>query len=109
LFELKPVRNFDWQAADDDRAVVLVPKFRSRLLRRLLPGAAGRNFRVRLDADGSFVWSLCDGGTTVLDIADRFHARSGGDLADVRDRVAGFVQRLARDRLVTLEPQGERS
>ena len=104
---MKPVRNFDWQTADDDRAVVLVPKFRSRLARRLLPRTASRNIRVRLDADGSFVWSLCDGGTTVLQIADRLHARSGGDLADVRDRVAGFVQKLARDRLVTLEPLGE--
>jgi hypothetical protein len=84
-----------------------VPKFRSRLARRLLPRAASRHFRVRLDADGSFVWSLCDGGTTVLQIADRLHARSGGDRADVRDRVAGFVQQLARDRLVTLEPPGD--
>jgi hypothetical protein len=87
--------------------VVLVPKFRSRLARRLLPRAASRSFRVRLDADGTLVWSLCDGGTTVLQIADRLHARSGGDLTDVRDRVARFVQKLARDRLVTLEPLGE--
>lgn len=88
---------------------MLVPKLRSRLLRRLMPRTASRHFRVRLDTDGTFVWSRCDGATTVLQIADRLHASLGGDLAAVRDRVARFVEKLARDRLVTLELPGEPS
>jgi hypothetical protein len=101
------VRNFGW-AGDADRAVVLVPKFRGRFLARWLLPLLGRpNFRVRLDADGSFVWAQCDGGTTVLEMADRLHRRLGSDSAAVRDRVARFVETLARDRLVTLDPSGE--
>jgi hypothetical protein len=87
-----------------------VPKFRSRPLTRwLLPLLSKPNFRVQLDADGSFVWTQCDGATTVLQIAERLHARLGGDCAAVRDRVARFVEKLARDRLVTLDHLGEPS
>ena len=106
---MKPVRNFDWQTAEGDRAVVLVPKFRSRLLARWMSRLGRPNFRVQLDADGSFVWSLCDGGTTVLQIAERLHARTGGDGAMLRDRVARFVEKLAHDGLVTLDHSGETS
>ena len=75
IFDLKPARSFGFETRDD-RAVVLVPKFRSRPLTRwLLPLLSKPNFRVQLDADGSFVWTQCDGATTVLQIAERLHAR----------------------------------
>jgi hypothetical protein len=89
--------------------VVLVPKFRSRLLTRWMSLLGRPNFRVRLDAEGSFVWAQCDGGTTVIQIAERLHARTGGDAATLRDRVARFVEKLVRDGLVTLDHPGEAS
>lgn len=83
--------------------VVRVPKFRHRLLARwLVPLLARPEFRVRLDAMGSFVWGQCDGHATVLEIAQRAKQRFGGDAAAVEERVAQFVQRLLRERLVTL-------
>jgi hypothetical protein len=89
--------------------VVLVPKFRSRLLTRWMSLLGRPNFRVRLDAEGSFVWARCDGGTTVHEIAERLHEWAGGDTVAVRDRVATFVEKLARDGLVTLDHPGETS
>ena len=87
--------------------MVLVPKFRSGLLARWMSRLGRPHFRVRLDAEGSFVWAQCDGGTTVLQIAERLYARTGGDAAGLRDRVARFVEKLARDGLVTLDHPGE--
>jgi hypothetical protein len=108
LFALRPRRRARYDLGADGLVTVLVPKFTNRLaVRWIVPLLARPDVAIRLDAEGSFVWDGCDGATTVLQIADRLHAKSGGDLADIRDRVAGFVQRLARDRLVTLEPSGE--
>jgi hypothetical protein len=83
-----------------------VPKFRNPLLARWMARLGRPEVRVRLDAEGSFVWAQCDGATTVIQIAERLHARAGGDAAQLRDRVAGFVERLARDGLVTLDHPG---
>ncbi len=86
-----------------------MPKFRSPLLARWAAWLGRPHFRVRLDAQGSFVWAQCDGATTVIEIAERLHGRDGGDAAALRDRVAGFVEKLARDGLVTLDHSGETS
>ena len=86
-----------------------MPKFRTRLLARWMARLGRPDFRVLLDAEGSFVWGQCDGATTVMQIAERLHQRFGGDAAALRDRVARFVERLARDGLVTLEHPGETS
>ncbi len=89
---------------------MVVPKVRSPRLGRLLgPLFAKPNYRVRLDDEGTFVWGQCDGRSTVLEIADRLHARLGGDAAEVRDRVGRFVQRLLRDGLLTHDHPGETS
>jgi hypothetical protein len=108
LFALRPRRQARFNLGADGLVTVLVPKFTNRLaVRWLVPLLARPDVTVRLDAQGSFVWDRCDGATTVLEIADGLHAESGGDLADIRNRVAGFVQQLARNQLVTLEPSGE--
>ncbi len=94
---------------DADRLVVLVPKFRNRLLARWAERLGRPHFRVRLDAEGSFVWAQCDGATTVLEIAERLQQHAGGEAAALHDRVARFVEKLARDGLVTLDHPGETS
>ncbi len=86
-----------------------MPTFRGRWLRWIRTLLAAPDFRVKLDDEGTFVWEQCDGRSTVLEIADRLHGRLGGDPAEVHDRVARFVQRLLRDRLLTLDKPGERA
>ncbi len=103
---MKPVRNYGSETSGD-RAVVLVPKFRAGPLARWMARLGRPNFRVRLDAEGSFVWAQCDGGTTVIEIAERLHRRVGGDAVALQGRVARFVEKLARDGLVTLDHTGE--
>jgi len=109
LFALRPARAARWERGADGRVTVLVPKFTNRwLVRWFVPLLARPDAAVRLDAEGSFVWDRCDGGTTVQAIAEQLHERLGGDEAAVGERVGRFVERLARASLVTMDSSGER-
>lgn len=109
LFALRPARAARFERGPDGRVTVLVPKFTNRFaVRWLVPLLARRDVAVRLDAEGSFVWDRCDGGTTVQAIAEQLHAKLGGDEAAVGERVGRFVEKLARASLVTLDIPGER-
>ena len=92
----------------DGLVAVLVPKFTNRfVVRWFVPLLARHDVTVRLDAEGSFVWDRCDGGTTVQAIAEQLHARLGGDEAAVGERVGRFVAKLAHASLVTMDTPGE--
>jgi len=87
---------------------VLVPRFRNRfLVHWLMPLLARPDITVRLDDEGSFVWDRCDGGTTVLAIAEQLQRKTGGDADALVDRVGRFVQKLAHTNLVTIELPGD--
>ncbi len=59
LLDLKPVRTLDWQTAESDRVILLVPKFKnSFLVRWILPRLKSSHFKVKLDAYGSCVWIM---------------------------------------------------
>jgi hypothetical protein len=105
---LIPVRAHRWEEAPGGRVTVFVPRFTGRLTRRwLMPLLARPEVRLRLDEVGSFVWSACDGLTTVADLARRLQDRVGGDQADAERRVTAFVRQLARSSSVTfLAPAG---
>ncbi len=109
LFALRPARRARWEQGADGLVTVRVPKFTNRLaVRWLVPLLARPEVAVRLDAEGSFVWDRCDGGTTVQAIAEQLHAKLGGDEAAVGERVGRFVEKLARASLVTMDSSGER-
>ncbi len=109
LFTLRPARRARWERGADGLVTVRVPKFTNRLaVRWLVPLLARPEVTVRLDAEGSFVWDRCDGGTTVQAIAEQLHAKLGGDETAVGERVGRFVEKLARASLVTLDIPGER-
>jgi len=103
LLALRPVRNVLWETSAEGRVVLLVPKFRNRLMVRLLVPLLKRpSVKLTLDAIGSDVWTLCDGETNVGTIARRL-AEKYGDRADPgHDRLARFFKALERDRLVTM-------
>lgn len=104
LLDLKPRRNLEWEVDDGGRAVLLVPKFRSRWLRAwLLPLLAKPSFRVRLDAMGTAFWQRCDGSTPVLEIAEQMSAQSGSDVDDMIERLGRFLARLEREDFVHME------
>ena len=101
LLDLKPSRTFEWETEDDEKVVVLVPKFRNRfLVTWFLPRLRSRYFRVKLDAFGSYVWLNCDGSKTVNEIGQNLKKRFGNSVEPVYDRLALFVKRLERERFI---------
>ncbi len=108
LLELRPARSARWERGPDGRVTLLVPKFRNRLaVRWLVPLLARPDVTVRLDDEGSFVWDRCDGGTTVLAIAEQLQRTVGGDADALVDRVGRFIEKLARAQFVTMNLPGD--
>ena len=106
LLELKPRRNVEWEIDEAGRAVLLVPRFRGRLLRAwLVPLLAKPDFRVKLDAMGTAFWQRCDGCTPVLEIAEQMSAESGSDVDDMLDRLGRFLAKLEQEDFIAMEPQ----
>jgi hypothetical protein len=103
LLTLKPVRNVPWETSPDGRIVLLVPKFRNRVLVRVLVPLLKRpTVRLTLDERGSDVWSLCNGETDVAAIARHLDAKYGTDSDPGYERLARFFAGLERERLVTM-------
>jgi hypothetical protein len=108
LLELRPARSARWEKGPDGRVTLRVPKFRNPLaVRWLVPLLARPDITVRLDDEGTFVWDRCDGGTTVLAIAEQLQRTVGGDADALVDRVTRFVARLARAEFVTMDLPGD--
>ena len=107
LYTLRPERTVRWETTPEGLAVLIVPRFRARLLARfLLPRLKRPEFRVRLDALGTSVWERCDGVSTVLEIAASVHTRFGGDRDGIDERVSAFVVQLERDGYVKMQEGG---
>jgi hypothetical protein len=107
LLEMKPRRNVKWETGEGGRTVLLVPKFRNRMLRAwLLPLLAKPDFRVKLDATGTAFWQRCDGSTTVLEIADEMATCSGSDVDEMLERLSRFLARLEHEEFIVLSGGG---
>ena len=101
LLDLKPSRTYEWETDGNDGVIVLVPKFRNRLLVSwLLPRLRSQHFRVKLDAFGSHVWLNCDGTKTVHEIGQSLKQRFGHTIEPVYDRLAVFIKRLQQERFI---------
>jgi hypothetical protein len=103
LLDLKPLRNLAWETCENGLIVLLVPKFKNRyLVKWLVPHLAKPNFRVKLDAFGSFVWSHCDGNTTIAEMGEKMRAKFGETVEPLYDRIAQFIQKLEREKFLRL-------
>lgn len=104
LLTLKPKRNLEWESGENSLVVLLVPKFRGKLLARwFVPMLAKPNIRVKLDERGSFVWQRCDGNTTVESIGEQMSTAFSEPLETAYDRIGMFVQKLSRDEFLLLD------
>ncbi len=61
--------------------------------------------RVNLDELGAFVWKKCDGATSVLEIVQEVETAFSGDSGSISQRVATFLHRLAREKLVSFHSE----
>jgi len=108
LLDLVPVRALDYDTDGDGRVTLRKPRFRNRLLLRLLPRLAGRQDTVRLDRYGSHVWSRIDGSATVRDIGIDLRDSFGEDVEPIYQRLGLFCRQLAANGFIQLTgwPEG---
>lgn len=108
LLDIKPQRNLRWQSDEESLVVLLVPKFRSRFAQRwLVPHLPKPDIRVTLDTFGSYVWSRCDGKTTIMDIGKQMAEKFNEPLNPLYDRIGFFIQHLVRDKFLLLHPTND--
>lgn len=107
LLDLIPRRLVEHETDGEGRAVLLIPKFRGRVLGPFLQPRLKRPFqRLNLDEFGSFVWGKCDGRATVGSIAKALRAKFGDTVEPAEERLATFIGQLTRGRLIALEGFG---
>ncbi|HLE33401.1 MAG TPA: PqqD family protein [Bacteroidota bacterium] len=104
LLALKPRRTVEWEEGENGRVVILFPKFRNKfLVAWLLPMLSKKNFRIKLDAYGSFLWRLFDGSTSVEEMGARMEREFGRDAEPVFDRIGKFLRKLEKEKFIALE------
>ncbi len=82
---------------------LIVPKFKNKyVVKWFVPLLAKPNIKVKLDALGSFVWSRCDGQTSVEQIGRDMAEAFGEPLEQLYDRIGRFLAKLAKDKFVVL-------
>jgi hypothetical protein len=98
--DMIPVRNVTGMVRDGVCITLLLPKFKSALLRKwLIPARRSPHFRIRLDENGSAVWDLINGERNAGEICDIL--RSRGNAEDgLEERVTGFLSQLYRNRFI---------
>ncbi len=100
-----PMRDRDF-LVEDEKIVVLVPRFDGVLGRWITRRLSKPCYKVRLDRFGTEIWNLCDGHRTVREIASALRGRFGEEMEPAEERVAGFIQRLDRGRCIRLSKGG---
>ncbi|MBI4811805.1 MAG: PqqD family protein [Ignavibacteriales bacterium] len=103
LLDLKPFRVLQWERSDDEKIILLVPKFKNRyLVQWLMPRLKRPNFKVKLDEFGSFVWNHCDGNTTVSEISEKMKEKFGENFDPSYERIGKFISRLTHDKFLSI-------
>lgn len=101
--ELRPRRLRPHESRGEDLVSVLVPRFHRRWLVRLAERLGLTERRVNLDAQGSLVWTLCDGAHSVEEIGRALADRFGDAVNPVEERLPRFLSQLAQHEMIALE------
>ena len=105
LLTLRPKPLVQWTVGQDDKVVLLVPKFRRGPLARWLMARLSKPWiHVNLDAYGSLLWRQCDGNKSVADIALAMQETFGGAPESYYERINIFLRQLERGDLITCAP-----
>ena len=104
--DARPRRLLEWRD-EDGRCVLLRPRFGTGRLGRWLNGLAGDpHYRIRLDEIGTLVWKSCDGRTSLAEIARAMRSAFGDRVEPAEERLARFVGRMLKGRMIAVEQPG---
>jgi len=101
LLDLIPEQKVKFEQLNNGKIILLKPKFKKKfLVKYLQPKLSKPNYKIKLDRFGSFVWTHCDGKNTVEQIGNLLKEKFQDDIEPVYDRLAVFIQSLARYRFI---------
>ena len=97
-----PKWNRKWETNGSGFTVILVPKFGTHILGKWLASKmAEPNYRLNLDAIGTFVWQHCDGMKNIEEIAEKMSKKFGPKVDPVNERLNLFFQSLEKSKSIT--------
>ena len=104
-FEARPRRLLEWRE-EDGRCVLLRPRLGTSRPGRWLASVLGDPYyRIRLDEVGTLIWKACDGRTSLAEVARSMRSAFGARVEPADQRLARFVRRMLKGRMIAL---GER-
>jgi len=93
--EMHPFRLYEHIFRDDNLVDVLVPRFTSKLAKKLiLPKMRNPYIRANLDELGSFLWLNIDGETKVSDLVNKMKEKFAEKVEPATERVLLFLTQL---------------
>ena len=102
LLDLVPVRLNAHNEELDGKLAILVPKFKSSILSKMLvPNSKSKNIKVRLDSIGSLVWLSINGTRTVIEISQDVAQSVGEQTSELESRIHQFILSLYDQRFIT--------
>ncbi|MBT3181747.1 MAG: PqqD family protein [Deltaproteobacteria bacterium] len=98
-----PKQILEWEDGPEERAVLLVPRFRKGPLARWLQPRLKRPFmRVSLDEFGSFVWKRIDGRSSYSELHTAMTSHFGEKLQESDERLQKFLTTLQHNQFAEL-------
>ena len=98
----RPTWNRKWETNGIGFTVILVPKFGTHILGKWLASKMVEpNYRLNLDAIGTFVWQQCDGMRDFKEIANSMSKKFGSKVDPVHQRLTHFFQSFEKSKSIT--------
>lgn len=94
ILELTPVVKYKHSTGSEGLVDVLVPRFKNKLMQRLIPKSRSPYIKANLDEIGSQVWKHIDGKRQAGEIAKLLDEKLGEKIAPVHNRLTLFIQQL---------------
>ena len=106
-----PAHSREWEINRETNLVIIKKsKFQNKYLKKyLLPRMARPDFRIKLDAFGSFVWKQMDGRLSVQEIGDKLKEEFGESIEPVYERLGIFIQTLFKNKCILYKNKEESS
>ncbi len=99
FYKLIPRRKREWENIDDERVAIFQPRFFNNLAKKIIdPFLKSPTVRVKLDREGTFAWLLCDGHSTITEIAEKFDSHF--NCKDGIDRLHTFMSYLEKCEMI---------
>ena len=97
---LYPLRQYDFEAEEDGKIVVLVPHPENWITKKILPKAKNPAQRIHLDELGSMVWNLFDGKHSIKGICEKLSAIPDLPEETIEERTVLFAQQMYKQKFI---------